>query len=193
MLFSSLYTIRVFLKNHKDITQISEIINGVPNPFKVECNALMISNTLMDLISAATLGMELFLTIAILGTALILGIISFSSYSEDKKTSAILTCLGANRDDIFSLYLNENLSLGLIALLLSIVLSPLLAKFANELIYKFTTFEEMIVIPFQSFMGYRYMFPIILILSTILICLLSTYIPLFFSKKISPKEELAEE
>lgn len=189
----SSYSYRIFLKDHNKIKELDDIVSGVNKPYKIDSSSLTLSETLLDLMNAATIGMELFLVIAIIGTALILGIISFSSYSEDKKTSAILTCLGASKDDIFNIYLNENLSLGLISLVISLILSPLLMIGVNKIIYSLTTFDHMINIPFLSFLNIPFLFPNILIISTILICLLSTYIPLFFSKRISPKEELAEE
>ena len=129
--------------------------------------------------------MELFLIIALVGTTLILGIISFSSYTEDKKTSAILTWLGANKKEIFSIYFYENLFICLISLISSFAISPLLALLTNFIIQNITGFMNMISIPLLTFL--------IIIPSTLLICTGSTYLPLFFSKKISPKEELAEE
>ena len=154
-------------------------------PLKIDSPAITISDALFDLIHAATLGMSLFLIIALVGTTLILGIISFSSYTEDKKTSAILTCLGASKKEIFSIYFYENLFICLISMISSFIFSPLLALLANQIIFHITLFESMLSIPLLAFL--------IIIPSTLLICALSTYLPLSFSKRISPKEELSEE
>ena len=189
----SSYSYRLFYKDYQNIKGLDEIVKRVDKPFKIDSTPITLGNTLLDLMSAATMGMELFLVIAIMGTALILGIISFSSYSEDKKTSAILTCLGANKNDIFRIYLNENILIGLISLGISLVLAPILMWVTNKVISGITTFTNMINIPFLSFLGIPLLFPLMLFSFTILICLFSTYIPLFFSKKISPKEELMEE
>ena len=129
--------------------------------------------------------MELFLIIALVGTTLILGIISFSSYTEDKKTSAILTCLGADKKEIFSIYFYENLFICLISMISSFILSPLLAVLANQIIQVVTSFQNLIIVPLLAFL--------IVVPATLIICAASTYLPLFFSKKISPKEELVEE
>ena len=67
----------------------------------------------------------------------------------------------------------------------SFILSPLLALLANQIIQVVTSFQNMISVPLLAF--------IVIILATLIICGASTYLPLFFSKKISPKEELAEE
>lgn len=189
----SSYTYRLFLKDHRNNSKLKGISESIPKPYKMETNSIVVTDTLLDLMSAATMGMEVFLVIAIIGTALIIGIISFSSYSEDKKTSAILTCLGSSKSDIFSLYLNENFAIGLISLLVSFLLAPLLSFIANNVIKKLTTFENMINIPFRYFMGTPMLLPLLIIVFTMLICIVATYVPLFFSKKISPKEELSEE
>ncbi len=189
----SSYSNRLFLKSFKDQTNLKDYISHISEPYKLEATSIVVADTISDLLNAATMGMELFLAIALIGTALIIGIISFSSYSEDKKTSAILTCLGAKKGDIFSIYLYENMLIGVLAMLFSFILSPLLSKTANTLINYFTGFNNVIAIPIQSFLNVSYLFPIIIVLSTFLICIISTYIPLFFSKKISPREELAEE
>ena len=181
----SSYSYQLFLKDYRNNPQLDELINKVNEPLKIDSPSITVANALFDLITAATLGMELFLMIALVGTTLILGIISFSSYTEDKKTSAILTCLGANKKEIFSIYFYENLFICLISLISSFVLSPLLALLANFIIQSITGFMNMIFIPLLAFL--------IIIPSTLLICAGSTYLPLFFSKKISPKEELSEE
>ena len=181
----SSYSYQLFLKDYHDNSSLDDLIKEIPEPLKIDSPSITVSNALFDLISAATLGMELFLIIALVGTTLILGIISFSSYTEDKKTSAILTCLGANKKEIFSIYFYENLFICLISLISSFALSPLLALLANFIIQNITGFMNMISVPLLAFL--------IMIPSTLLICAGSTYLPLFFSKKISPKEELAEE
>ena len=189
----SSYSYRLFLKDYKNKEKLPSIIENIEKPLTIDSNAITISDTLFDLVDAATLGMELFLIIALIGTALILGIISFSSYSEDKKTSAILTCLGANKNEIFNIYFYENLFVCEISLGISLVISPLLALGINKIIELITTFSNLISIPYLSFLGIPFLFPLAIVAFTFLVCLLSTYIPLAFSKKISPKEELMEE
>lgn len=189
----SSYSYRLFLKDYSQKELLNDVINNIQSPYRIESSSITITNTLFDLIGAASLGMELFLAIALIGTALILGIVSFSSYSEDKKSSAILSCIGASKSEIFSLYLYENIGIGLISLIISIICAPLLSVLINKIIFQFSSFENMISIPFLTFMGYRFLLPLILFIGTTLICVVATYIPLFFAKKISLKEELADE
>lgn len=189
----SSYSYRLFLKDDIKKQELASIIDSISEPYKIDSPSITLANTMLDLITAATMGMEMFLFIALLGTGLILGIISFSSYSEDKKTSAILTCLGANKASIFSIYFRENLFIGLISLLTSFILSPLLMLSTNHIVFSLTSFKDVIKIPFLSFLNVPLLFPILLIAFTFILCLVATYIPLFFSKRISPKEELMEE
>ena len=85
------------------------------------------------------MGMEMFLAIALVGTAMIVGIISYASYSEDIKDSAILLCLGAKRKDIASIYIFESMMLGFISLIISFCVATLLIKPFNLLIQNFTS------------------------------------------------------
>lgn len=189
----SSYSNRLFLKDISQPELLETIVSNIPEPYVLESTALIICETFLNLMDAATIGMGLFLIITIAGTVLIMGIISLSSYSEDKKTSAILTCLGAKRGDIFSIYFYENLLLGAIALVVSLVIAPILSMIGNKIISNITGFTNMISIPFLSFMNVPLLFPIILVVATFLVCVIATYIPLFFSKKITPREELSEE
>ena len=185
----SSYTCRLFLKDYRNIDKFKKTKEEIED-FVISCNALTIEETLFSLVEAASVGMEVFLAIALVGVAMIIGIISFASYNEDIKDSAILLCLGARRDDIALIYIVESMMLGLISILFSIIISILLTKPINLLIHKFTSLIDVIDIPFKKFYNHTLFLPIILFIGTLLICILSTYLPIAFSKKISLKEEL---
>ena len=189
----SSYSYRLFLKNHTLVESVELDINNISEPFEVTCGSLTRSNALISLIDAATTGMEVFLIIALLGTSLIMGIVSFSFYSEDKKTIAILVCLGGKMSDVNDIYCTENMMIGLAAFLISITLAPLLQLLINMIIKSFSGFEHLIKIPFLSFMNIPFGLPLIVFVSTLLISILSTLLPIAFSKKISLKEELKDE
>ena len=189
----SSYSYRLFLKNHTLVESVELDINNISEPFEVTCGSLTRSNALISLIDAATTGMEVFLIIALLGTSLIMGIVSFSFYSEDKKTIAILVCLGGKMSDVNDIYCTENMMIGLAAFLISISLAPLFQLLINLIIKSFSGFEHLIKIPFLSFMNIPLGLPIIVFVSTLLISILSTLLPIAFSKKISLKEELKDE
>ena len=185
----SSYTCRMFLKDYNDYELLKTVKNNIED-YVITSNALTIEETLFSLVEAASIGMEVFLAIALVGVAMIIGIISFASYNEDIKDSAILLCLGARRDDVALIYIVESVLLGLISIILSFVISVLLTKPINFLINKFTSLIDVINIPFAKFYNRTLLLPIILFVGTLLICILSTYLPIAFSKKISLKEEL---
>ena len=185
----SSYTCRLFLKDYRNIEKLKTTKEEITD-FVITSNALTIEETLFSLVEAASVGMEVFLVIALVGVAMIIGIISFASYNEDIKDSAILLCLGAKRDDIALIYIIESMLLGLISILLSFIISFLLTKPINLLINKFTSLIDVIDIPFKRFYNHSLFLPIIIFVGTLLICIISTYLPIVFSKKISLKEEL---
>lgn len=184
------YSHKIFLKNSGDVYLLKEMRSDLPSSFSLNSNALTIEETLFSLVDAASVGMEVFLAIALIGTAMIIGIISFASYSEDIKDSAILLCLGAKRDDISLLYILENLLIGIIGIVISFVLTIVVTKPLNHLIENFTSLINIIDVPFKSFRNHAYLFPILIIVTALFVCFSTTYFPIAFSKRISLKEEL---
>ena len=188
--YISNYAHKVFLKNSGDVYQLKVMKATLDNAFTLDSNAITVEETLFSLVDAASVGMEVFLTIALIGTIMIIGIISYASYSEDVKDSAIMLCLGAKRDDVTLLYVFENLLLGIISIALSFVIAIACQNPINKLIERFASLVDIIDVPFLSFNGHALMFPIIIMIVTFLVCSLATYIPIALSKRISLKEEL---
>ena len=187
------YTYRLFLKNYRDIPEMVEILSVIKEPYSYTCPSHTRTEALIGLINAATTGMELFLIITLIGTALIMGIVSFSFYSEDKKTIAILSCLGAKMDDINDIYCIENMMIGLIAFAFSILLVPLLELLINFLVLKLAGFSHIIAVPYFKFLKVPLGLPLIIFMGTMFVSIVSTMLPIMFSKKISLKEELKDE
>ena len=188
--FITSYSHKVFLKNSGDVHKLKEMKEKLDDKYSLNSNALTIEETLFQLVDAASVGMEVFLVISLVGTMMIIGIISFASYNEDIKESAVLLSLGAKRDDVAALYLFENFLLGIISLVLSFIITTFIERPLNSLIEHFTTLIDIVDIPFKSFMGKPFLFPLIIIVSALFICLIATYLPIMFSKKISLKEVL---
>ena len=188
--YISNYSHRIFLKNSGDVFQLKEMKKHLKEGYSLNSNALTVEETLFSLVDAASVGMEIFLAIALVGTAMIVGIVSFTSYAEDIKDSAILLCIGAKREDISLLYVFENCLIGLIGLVLSFIITSISQNPLNHLIERFTSLINIIDIPFVSFHGRTLLFPLLIVMSTLLVCILATYLPISFSKKISLKEEL---
>ena len=188
------YSIKGFVKNHKHNIYLSSYIKGIDDTgLKATSLALTVENSLMQLVDASSKGMSIFLIIAVLGVVLIIGILSFFSYTQDKKQSAILSSLGASRKSISSIYLFENIIVGIFSFLLSILLSLPLIKLANYIIYKFIGIANVVNYPTHVITNMKYDYPFILLFGMFLVVILSTLLPIAFSKKISISKELKDE
>ena len=79
---------------------------------------------------------------------------------------------------------------GLIGVGISFLISALVQNPLNKLIKHFTSLVDIIDIPFTSFKGHVFLFQLLIIVGALFVCLLATYLPIAFSKRISLKEEL---
>ena len=186
----SSYSCRMFLKDFGKLDSLRNIDNAITDDYSVTSNGLTVEQTIFSLVDAASIGMEVFLAIALVGIILILGIVSFASYNEDIKDSAIMLCYGAKRDDIALIYVFESVVLGLISVAISFILGAVLTSPINRLIESFTSLINPISIPFMRFHNRTFLFPLLIVVSTLFVCFLATYLPIGLSKKISLKEEL---
>lgn len=189
----SSYSIRGFLSDISKKQYLPQYVEAINNSLSATSLALTVEESLTSLVDASTKGMSVFLIISIIGVILIIGILSFFSYTQDRKQSAVLSSLGASRNDIISIYLFENLIVGLLSFLLSILLSFPLVKLADHLLFKFIGINGMINFPNNIISKFKYDYFFLLLIGMIVIVLISTYIPIIFSKKISISKELKDE
>lgn len=191
----SSYSIRAFLKDYHDNDKLSSYISSIKdkNDLTATSLALTVEDSLTSLVDAASKGMSLFLIIAIIGVTLIIGILSFFSYTEDHRSSAILSSLGASHNSIVSVYLFENVLVGLLSYILSILLSFPFIKLADYLLNKYLGLNEMISFPYYLLSKFKIDYLLLLLIGMLLVVALSTFIPIKFSKKISISKELRDE
>ncbi len=189
--YSSLtaYSYQLFLKDYR---YRSDLINMkfIDSKYTYSSNSLIIGDSLTNFFNAAEYALFLFLGITLIGTVLILSIISFTNYSEDRKISAIFTSLGARTSDIENIYLNESLLSGTISLFISLICAYPLSILVNCLITKYVGLTNVVDIPYASFMRIPLFFPLMMFIGMILIIGVFTILPIKFSKSISLKEEL---
>lgn len=190
----SSYSVRAFLKDYQTSNNLKTYIEEISNNDLVATSlALTVEDSLADLIKASTAGMELFLAIAIIGIILILGIISYFSYFQDRKRSAILSALGASRWAISKIYLYENLLIGLFSYFVTIIMSFPLTILVNNIVKKITNLSNLVRTPYYLLTRFKYDYLLILLVAIIIIIFISTYLPILFSKKISIAKELKDE
>lgn len=187
--YLSSYSFRLFLKKYQSRElELSNIKYGENLVFS--SSSLTIKNSLIDFLKVAEYGLILFLVISLIGTVIIISIISFASYSEDRKNSAILTSIGASKDNILDIYFKEAGLTGLISLFSALFLSFGLGKLINLVIFNLIDLSNLIVIPLKSFLGIPFLFPFILFIGLFFLIGLSTIFPISFSKSKTIKGEL---
>ena len=190
----SSYSMRVFLNDFQENSNLYSYINDYFSDDIIATSLpLTVEDSLVNLVNASTTGLEVFLGIAIIGIILILGITCYFSYSQDRKRSAILSALGASRGDIAKIYLYENLLIGLFAYFVTIILSFPLTLLTNKIVKQITSLDNLVRTPYYLFTSFKYDYLVILLLGIILIILISTFLPILFSKKISISKELRDE
>lgn len=188
------YSIRAFIKNYNDNKYLKSYVEDFSiDGLAATSLSLTIEDSLTDLIKASTTGMELFLGIALVGIILILGIISYFSYSQDRKRSAIISALGASKGQIVKIYLYENIFIGLFSFFLTIAVSFPLTLLVNNIVKNITGLSNLVRTPYYLITNFKYDYLLILLLSILIIIFISTFIPIFFSKKISIAKELKDE
>ena len=189
------YSYKMFLKDYHDQQRINDDIKGSENNIVIENKQRVKQEALTSLISASCMGVEIFLAIAVIGCILIIGLISFASYSEDKKRSAILSCLGASNTQIIDVYLNENIIVVSLSLILTIILIFPLKNLANYILFNVVGIEDLLSLPSTFFPNnaFPYSFYIFIVLIAFLVCLISSALPIYLFKKISISKELVEE
>ena len=189
------YSYKLFLKKYSDYPYVKIDKEKLKEEFSLTNNCLVVQEALTDLISASCIGVELFLIIALVGTVLIVGLISFSSYSEDKKRSAILTCLGADLFQIIDIYVIENIVIVSLSLLLSFILLFPVKTLANFLLFNLVGIENIITLPssISPSLALPYSYYLVMIMASLLVVSLSTFLPIVLTKRIAVREELKEE
>lgn len=187
------YSIYGFYLDYDSYDVLDEIIKENKDTLVFSSSGIEKKNACNELISAMSMGMEVFLFISLIGTMMIIGILSFSCYSEDKKKIAIMYSVGANEDDISSIYLFNNLILSFISFILCLFSISKIEEIINSIIYYFSGIDKLINIPLLTYFDIPYFLITIISISLIIIILFSTCLPILFSNKVSLKEVLKEE
>lgn len=188
----SSYSYRIFLNDINNSEEIKKLTAYLCNDIAYENNSLEVAEALDSLTYAATIGLNVFLIICLAGSAMILGVFSFSSYNDDKKKSSILTCLGAKNYEVILIFVSETFICSLFAFALSTVLSILLVSPVNSIVMFFTSIPNLLNIPMGRFLGKKFLLPILFFIGVTFLGTLFTVTPILISKRLSVTKELAE-
>ena len=183
----------IFLRDPKQVVSVYRLIEEGNSDLELSSDAYSLWKSFSSLSNAFVSSLSLFVGLAFVGLALILGMASFSSFVEGKKESALLLVLGAKRGETFSIYVLESAALCALSATFSLIFSPFLQRFLNRLLLRQFDVHDLLKIPLDSFFGIPYLVPIILIVGAIMFGLIAAAIPIAVNKRISLAEELRDE
>lgn len=190
----SSYSSFIFLENLDELDLFFDIVsNQGDSRLQVSSNALEIKQTYSTFIDSFSTTLIVFVIIAFVGINLILGMISLSTFIENKKNTAVMTCLGARNGSIYQLYLLENYIIILLSFSASIFLSILLQGFLNKILFKKFFLNNLINIPYLKYLNIPYGLILILFAIAILFSTIFTLVPMIIYRQKSLSDELRDE
>lgn len=188
------YSSYVFLSDLTECERFFSKISNLDNKsLEVTSSAYEIQETYITFISSFRKTLYVFVIIAFVGINFILGMISLSTFLENRKNTAIMTCIGSRNSSIYNLYLSENFLVILISFISSIFLASHLQTVLNPLISSRFSLTNLISIPFNNFSGIRFGLVITLFLIAIVFSTLFTLIPMLIYRHGFIAEELRDE
>lgn len=182
------YSYYLFLKDKSEMNKFSEkvdLLSKSKNIIQVDYPSKEIKDTYKTFIDSFSSTLIIFSIISFIGINFILGMLSLSSFIENKKDAAILTCLGAKNKSIYDLYLSENFLLVIIGFLLSTYLLKIFTEKLNLFLFKRFSLSNMILYS-----------PSIAVVSLIIFILVSSFfvlIPMKIYRNKSITDELRDE
>ena len=192
----SSYSSEIFLTSIDESKEffgyISEL-NETEDKFQIDSNAYDIQQSYKTFIESFSTALFIFVIIAFIGVNFILGMISLSTFIENRKNSAILTCLGARNSSIQTIYLSENYIVVGISIFVSMVVALLLQMLLNKIIANSFALENLITIPIKTFMGTPLGLILLLFAIAIIFSTIFTLVPMLIYRHMSLSDELRDE
>ena len=191
---ASSYSSYVFVTDAKEMNNFFNKVKSLENePLQITSKALETKDTYATFINSFSSTLVIFVIIAFAGINFILGMISLSTFLENKKNTAILTCLGAKNSSIYNFHLLENFLIIILSFILSIFLSNFLGTKLNEIIYTKFSLQNLISIPFKMYFGIPYGLILLLGAIAIICSTIFTLTPMVIYRHNSLTDELRDE
>lgn len=190
------YDYLLFIHKPKEVPLLDQLIASLlasGSFLSIDSSTYAVKAAFKELTDAFNVSLLVFVGIALVGVSLIIALTSYSNFVARKKETAVLFTLGARSQDLESVYINESVSVALLAAVVALAISPLLQKGINALITKRFGLENLIQIPLLSYLGYRFTVPVLLILFAMLLAYLASSLPLASLKRMPLAEELQDE
>ena len=190
----SSYSTYLFVTKTSELNEFFNKVKLLKNePLQITSKALETRDTYSTFINSFSSTLVIFVVIAFAGINFILGMISLSTFLENKKNTAILTCLGARNSSIYNFHLIENYLIIILSFICSIFLSIFLETKLNEIIYQKFTLQNLITIPFKTYLGMPFGVVIILGVIAIICSTIFTLTPMVIYRHNSLTDELRDE
>ena len=190
----SSYSSYIFLTDLSESIKFFNKIKGLNNKsLEITSTVADIKNTYTTFISSFSKALLVFSGIAFLGINFILGMISLSSFLQNRKNTAIMTCLGARNSSVYNIHLLENYFVIGLSFVASIFISFYTQKFLNPYLSNKFSLSNLITIPFESFFDFQYGLIIGLAALVVLCSTLFTLVPMLIYRHGFITEELRDE
>ena len=190
----SSYSSYIFLTDLSESKEFFYKIKNLNNKsLEITSTVADIKETYITFISSFSKTLLVFSGIAFIGINFILGMISLSSFLQNRKNTAIMTCLGSRNSSIYNLHLYENYIVIAISFLLSLFLAFFTQNKLNPYLSSKFSLSNLISIPFESFYGVKYGLIIFLSAIVVICSTIFTMVPMLIYRHGFITEELRDE
>lgn len=191
---ASSYSSYIFLTDLSEVDKFFAKIKSLENKtIEITSTVSDVKDTYITFISSFSKALLVFSGIAFVGINFILGMISLSSFLQNRKNTAILTCLGSRNSSIYNLHLIENYFVVGISFLVSIILSYFGQRVINPYLANKFSLSNLISIPYESFFGIQYGLIIIMSIIGVVSSTIFTLVPMLIYRHGFITEELRDE
>ncbi len=190
----SSYSSYIFLTDLSESKPFFERIKNLKNSsLEITSSVADIKETYITFISSFSKTLLVFSGIAFIGINFILGMISLSSFLQNRKNTAIMTCLGSRNSSIYNLHLYENYIVIAVSFLLSLFIAHFAQNKLNPYLSNKFSLSNLITIPFESFYGIQYGLIIFLSAIVVICSTVFTMVPMLIYRHGFITEELRDE
>lgn len=183
------YSYNLFIDDLKDVDVLFAFKKqyDVSGQFDISSISYTIGDSYSSLTNVISTSLLAFVAIVLLGTICIVIITSFSNFTENKKESAILHVLGANKKTILLIFNIENILISLSGIIVAFILSIPFKNLLNSILFNTFHLENLITLNLFSFIS------ILFVLLMLVLSFVSTLIPFIYYQKGYISEELKDE
>lgn len=184
-------SMNIYANNYEDKEAIdafiSEYNEGVNEEDQIEYTDYvgLIMSGVTTMVNAVTYGLIAFVSISLIVSSIMIGIITYISVLERTKEIGILRSVGASKKDISRVFNAETLIIGLSAGILGILVTLLLNIPISNIIKNLTDIDNIAILPWQA--------AVALIVLSMLLTIIAGIIPSRMAAKKDPVEALRSE